>query len=192
MKTTQLLLIPAIAVMALVGCKSKKTTPVQKETGAVEISVPFSSKEYRSDENAFRAKQMGKSPDMATAKKIAFQNARAEMAGNINAVVKRVTDQYTNQRTVGNAQEFENKFEELSREVVNQEMSNVKEIGEKIFKEPDGSYSYWIAIEANKKEIFEKVDSKISADAKLKLDYDKMKFQQIFDAEMKKLAEEGK
>jgi hypothetical protein len=34
--------------------------------------------------------------------------------------------------------------------------------------------------------------SKISNDAKLKLDYDKQKFQQIFDAEMKKLAEEGK
>jgi hypothetical protein len=114
------------------------------------------------------------------------------MAANINALVKRVTDQYTNQRSVGNAQEFENKFEELAREVVNLEMSNVKEIGEKIFKETDGAYSYWIAIEANKKEVFDKIDSKISSDAKLKLDYDKQKFQQVFDAEMKKLAEEGK
>ncbi len=192
MKTSHLLLIPAVAVLTLAGCKSKKKTPVQKETGAVEITVPFSSKEYRSDENTFRAKQTGKSPDLATAKKIAFQNARAEMAANINAVVKRVTDQYTNQRTVGNTQEFENKFEELAREVVNMEMSNVKEIGEKIFKEPDGGYSYWIAIEADKKAVFEKIDSKISGDAKLKLDYDKQKFQQIFDAEMKKLAEEGK
>jgi hypothetical protein len=103
-----------------------------------------------------------------------------------------VTDQYTNQRTVGNTQEFENKFEELSREVVNMEMSNTKEIGEKIFKEPDGGYSYWIAIEADAKKVFEKIDSKISGDAKLKLDYDKQKFQQIFDAEMKKLADEGK
>jgi len=191
-RTSHVLLIPAIAVLALAGCKSKKTTPVQKETGAVEITVPFSSKEYRSDENTFRAKQTGKSPDLATAKKIAFQNARAEMAANINATVKRVTDQYTNQRTVGNTQEFENKFEELAREVVNMEMSNVKEIGEKIFKEPDGAFSYWIAIEADKKTVFEKIDSKISADAKLKLDYDKQKFQQIFDAEMKKLADEGK
>ena len=191
MKTKQLLLIPAIAVITLAGCKSKKT-PVQKETGAVEISVPFSSKEYRSDENFFRAKQVGKSPDLATAKKIAFQNARAEMAGNIQATIKRVTDQYTNQRSVGNTQEYENKFEELAREVVNMQLSNVKEIGEKIFKETDGSYSYWIAIEAGKKEVFEKMDAKISNDAKLKLDYDKQKFQQIFDAEMKKLAEEGK
>jgi hypothetical protein len=192
MKPTQLLLIPAIAVMALTGCKSKKQTPVQKETGAVEISVPFSGKEYRSDNENFRAKQIGKSPDIATAKKIAFQNAKAEMAGNINSVIKRVTDQYTNQRTVGNTQEFENKFEELAREVVNMEMSNVKEIGEKIFKESDGAYSYWIAIEASKKDVFDKLDSKISSDAKLKLDYDKQKFQQIFDSEMKKLAEEGK
>jgi hypothetical protein len=192
MKTTKLLLVPAVAVLILAGCKSKKTTPVQKETGAVEISVPFSSKEFRSDENNFRSKQVGKSPDIATAKKIAFQNAKAEMAGNINSTVKRVTDQYTNQRTVGNTQEFENKFEELAREVVNMEMSNVKEIGEKIFKEPDGGYSYWIAIEANKKDVFDKLDAKISSDAKLKLDYDKQKFQQIFDSEMKKLADEGK
>ncbi|MBL7918863.1 MAG: hypothetical protein JNJ40_01035 [Bacteroidia bacterium] len=191
MKTTNLLLIPAIAVLTLAGCKSKKT-PIQKETGAVEISVPFSSKEYRSDEDNFRAKQVGKSPDLATAKKIAFQNAKSEMAANINSTIKRVTDQYTNQRTVGNTQEFENKFEELAREVVNLEISNVREIGEKIFKETDGSFSYWIAIEAAKKTIFEKLDSKISNDAKLKLDYDKQKFQSIFDAEMKKLADEGK
>ena len=193
MKTIQLLSIPALALSLLaVSCKSKKATPVQKETSAIEITVPFSSKEYRSNDDFFRAKQVGKSPDLATAKKIAFQNARAEMAANINSMVKRVTDQYTNQRTVGNTQEFENKFEELAREVVKLEMSNVKEIGEKIFKETDGAYSYWIAIEAGKKEVFDKIDSKISNDAKLKLDYDKQKFQQIFDAEMKKMAEEGK
>jgi hypothetical protein len=192
MKTTKLLLIPALAMLTIAGCKSKKGTPIQKETGAVEISVPFSGKEFRSDENAYRAKQVGKSPDLATAKKIAFQNAKAEMAGNIQSMIKRVTDQYTNQRTVGNTQEFENKFEELAREVVNLQMSNVKEIGEKIFKETDGAYSYWIAIEANKKEVFDKLDAKISNDAKVKLDYDKQKFQQIFDAEMKKLADEGK
>ncbi len=191
MKTTQLILIPAVAIAMLTACKSKKQ-PIQKETGAVEITVPFSESKYRSDNEAFRAKQVGKSPDLATAKKIAFQNARSEMAGNINSMVKRVTDQYTNQRTVGNTQEFENKFEELAREVVNLEMSNVKEIGEKIFKEPNGSFSYWIAIEAGKKEVFDKLDAKISSNASLKLDYDKQKFQQIFDAEMKKLADEGK
>jgi len=191
MKTTNLLLIPALAVLTLAGCKSKKTT-VQKETGAVEIVLPFSTKEFRSDEDHFRSKQVGKSTDLATAKKKAYLNAKSEMAGNINATIKRVTDNYTNSRTVGNTEEFENKFEELAREVVNLEMSNVKEIGEKTFIEPDKSYTYWIALEADKKTVFDKLDAKISNDAKLKLDYDKQKFQSIFDAEMKKLAEEGK
>jgi len=197
MKTKQLLLVPAIAVMALTGCKGKKQaaaapTPIEQKTGAVEISVPFSGKEYRSDEKFFRARQSGKSPDMATAKKIAFQNAKSELAGNINATIKRVTDQYTNQRTVGDKQEFENKFEELAREVVNMQLSNVREMDSKVFQENDGKYTYWVAIEASKEEVFQKMDERISSDAKLKLDYDKMKFQQIFDAEMKKLAEEGR
>jgi hypothetical protein len=194
MKTIQLLTIPALALSLLaVSCKSKKPVSVAKQEGLIEISTPFDSKEYRSDEENFRSKQSGKSPDLATAKKIAYQNARAEMAANINATVKRVTDQYTNQRTVGNAQEFENKFEELSREVVNLEMSNVKELGQKTFQDPsDKAYIVWIALESNKKAVFDKISDKISNDAKLKLDYDKQKFQQIFDAEMKKMAEEGK
>lgn len=193
MKTIKLLAIPVFALLVITGCKSKKPVSVAKQEGLIEISTPFDSKEYRSDEEHFRSKQSGKSPDLATAKKIAYQNARAEMAANINATVKRVTDQYTNQRTVGNTQEFENKFEELSREVVNLEMSNVKELGQKTFQDPsDKSYIVWIALEANKKSVFDKIDAKISSDAKLKLDYDKQKFQQIFDAEMKKMAEEGR
>jgi hypothetical protein len=193
MKTIKFLAIPAIALVLAAGCKSKKPVTVAKQEGLIEITTPFDSKEYRSDEENFRSKQSGKSPDLATAKKIAYQNARAEMAANINATVKRVTDQYTNQRTVGNTQEFENKFEELAREVVNLEMSNVKELGQKTFQDPsDKAYIVWIALEANKKGVFDKIDAKISGDAKLKLDYDKQKFQQIFDAEMKKMSEEGR
>ncbi len=52
---------------------------------------------------------------------------------------------------------------------------------------PDNSYSYWVAIEANKETVMKGFDKAISNDAKLKLDYDKMKFEQIFNEEMKKL-----
>lgn len=190
MKTTKLLLVPALAMMTLVGCKGKKATPIEKETGAKEISVPFSTKEYKTDEDFYRAKSSGKSIDMAAAKKIAMNNAKTEMASNIQTMIKKVTDQYTNQRTVGKDQEYENKFEELAREVTNQSLANVRVKDEKIFQEANGSYTYWVAIEADKKEVFKQIDSKISADKKLQVDYDKAKFQQIFDAEMKKLANE--
>ncbi|MGZ3921672.1 MAG: hypothetical protein ACXVNM_07930 [Bacteroidia bacterium] len=191
MKTSKLLLIPAIAVLTLAGCKAKKKT-VQQTTGAVEITLPFSSKEYRSDEDFYRAKNVGKSPDLATSKKIAMQNANNELADAIQTMIKKVTDQYTNQRTVGKDQEFENKFEEMARQVTNQTMSNVRVKDEKTFLESNGSYTYWVALEVGKKEVFANLDSKISNDAKLKLDYDKQKFQQIFDSEMKKLADEQK
>jgi hypothetical protein len=191
MKTAKLILVPVIATsLVAVSCKSKKATPIQKETGAKEITLPFSSKEYRTDEDFFRAKNVGKSPDLATAKKIAMNNAKSELASNIQTTIKKVTDQYTNQRTVGNKQEFENKFEELSREVTNLTISNIRVKDEKVFKEEDGSYTYWVAIEADKKTIFENIEKRISNDAKLRLDYDKKKFEEIFNAEMKKLAQE--
>lgn len=188
MKTAKLLLIPALAMLTIVGCKSKKKT-VQQTTGAVEIALPFSSKEYRSDEDFYRAKNVGKSPDLATSKKIAMQNATNELADAIQTMIKKVTDQYTNQRSVGKDQEYENKFEELARQVTNQTMSNIRVKDEKTFLEPNGSYTYWVALEVAKKEVFQNMDTKISNDAKLKVDYDKAKFQQIFDAEMKKMAE---
>lgn len=191
MKTTKLLLIPAIAILTLGGCKSKKKT-VQQTTGAVEITLPFSSKEYKSDEDFYRAKNVGKSPDLATSKKIAMQNATNELADAIQTMIKKVTDQYTNQRSSGKDQEYENKFEELARQVTNQTMSNIRVKDEKTFLEPNGSYTYWVALEVGKKEVFQNMDSKISNDAKLKLDYDKQKFQQIFDSEMKKMADEQK
>lgn len=191
MKTMKLLVVPAIAATLVAGgCKSKKGTPIQKETGAKEITLPFSSKEYKTNEEFFRARNVGKSPDLATAKKIAMNNAKSELASNIQTTIKKVTDQYTNQRTVGNKQEFENKFEELSREVTNLTIGNIVVKDEKVFKEEDGTFTYWVAIEADKKTIFDNIEQKISNDAKLKLDYDKKKFEEIFNAEMKKLAQE--
>ncbi|GHV68944.1 hypothetical protein FACS1894199_16960 [Bacteroidia bacterium] len=177
----------AMAVLAGVvatGCGGSKK--VSSEKGATEIVTPLSGKEYRSDKDYFRTSQSGKSPDLATAKKIALQNAKAELAGNIQSTVKAVTENYTNQRSVGDKQEFENKFEENARTVVNQSLNDVKIIGEKTFKEKDGRFTYYIAIEVSKEPIVNNIADRISKDAKLQLDFDKHQFQKTFDEEMKK------
>ena len=187
----QNLIIPSLMIAMVLSTTSCKTPQnIEKTTGAVEISVPFSDSKYKTDKDFFRAKNIGKSIDLATSKKIALQNAKSELAGNIQSIMKAVTDQYTNQRTIGNAQEFENKFEELAREAVMLSVSNVREIGEETFKELDGGFSCWTAIEVGKKEVFDKLDSKISGDAKLKLDYDKQKYEKIFNEEMEKLRQD--
>ncbi len=180
-----------ILALSLSSCKSKKnTTPIEKTTGAVEISVPFSSKEYYSDKDNFRAKSSGNSIDLQTAKKIAMQNAKSEMAGLVQTTIKKVTEQYTQQRQMGNQQEFNNKFEELAREVTNQQLTDIAVIGEKLFKEQNGTYTYWIAIEANKQVVLNGIEKTISNNQKLAQDYDKKKFEEIFNSEMDKLAKE--
>ena len=117
-------------------------------------------------------------------------NAKAELSGLVNSTIKSVTDQYTNQRTVGSKLELEIKFEELGREVVNESLVDVNIMDEKVFKETDNNFTYWVAIEMSKDAVLENLANKISNDEKLQLDYDKMKFEQIFNSEMEKLKNE--
>lgn len=184
----------ALAVMATIvaapSCKSKKGTPINKQTGAIEIAVPFNTKEFQSDKESFRSKASGNSMDLTTSKKIALQNAKSEMAGLIQTTIKKVTEQYTNQRQISSTQEFSNKFEEMAREVTNQELVDVRIIGERIFQEPDKNYTYWVAIEANKQAVLNGIDKGISKNAKLQQDYDRKKFEEIFNQEMEKLEKE--
>jgi hypothetical protein len=186
---TKTLVILMIGIATInVSCKSKKVAiSIEKENKSTEISVPFSTKEFYSDNENFRAKSNGNSIDIATSKKIALQNAKSEMAGIINTTIKKVTDQYTKQSTIDNQQEFNNKFEEISREVTNQQLVDVKIIGEKLFKEQNNTYTYWIAIESNKQDILNGIQKGISNQKKLEQDYDKKKFEEIFNSEMDKL-----
>jgi hypothetical protein len=67
---------------------------------------------------------------------------------------------------------------------------DIKMLGEKLFKETNNTYTYWIAIEANKQAVLNGIDKGIAANKKIEQDYDKKKFEEIFNAEMEKLAKE--
>jgi hypothetical protein len=188
MKTNRLLCIILVSALGFtsVGCKTgKKVTTAS--VGMEEITVPLTGKEYQSNKELFRAKSSGKSPDMATAKKIALNNAKTEIAGLISTKIKSVTDNYTNQRSVTNAQDFENKFENLGREVVSQQLNDVSIIGEKVFKDKTGTVEYWVAIEVSKEAIMNGITNKVGQNQKLQIDYDKKKFEEVLKAEMDKL-----
>ncbi|MBP7809009.1 MAG: LPP20 family lipoprotein [Bacteroidia bacterium] len=183
MKLNPTITLSVLALMLSVNaCKPKKS--LQKSEGSVEITnIPLSTKEYKTNKDYFRATTSGKSPDMAASKKIAMLNAKSEMASSIQSTVKKVSEQYTNQVTVGNKMEFEAKFEELQREVVSQKMSDVRIAGEKILKQPDGSFEYWICLEMAKDAILNGIQNS----DKNKLNYDKKKYEEIFNQEMQKL-----
>ncbi len=176
------------SVIVFFSCSSKKE--LTKADNSTEIKIPLTGKEYETNKDYFRAKQVGESPDLATAKKMAEHNAKSEMAGNIQSLIKRVTDQYINQRAIKDKKEWENKFDERSLEVVKQELNNVKIIGEKLLQKNDKTYQYWLAIEASKEAILNGIDKGVSSDAKLQLDFDKHQFEKIFNEEMEKFEKE--
>ena len=173
---------------ALVSCGGSKPS-VQDSGLGKEVVVPCSDVDFHSDQKFFRGTGSGTSQDQGTAKNKASLDANSNLAASINRTIKTVTDRYTNDRQIGANSEFEQKFEMLTRDVVNQELNNVATVCSKSYIK-DGKWSYYVAAEVAKDELLNKIKDKISKDQKLQLDYDKQKFENIFNEEMNKLAGE--
>ncbi len=188
MKRNFLLILPSLLIasgLILDGCKSNKSQPTPK--GEVEIIVPCSGPEFFTNDKVFRANSIGESLDQVTSKKKALANARAELAASISTLVKAVTDNYVNSREFNNKEEVEERFEQLNREVVNQKLTGVKTICEKLVQTSSGKYKTYIAIELSAAELVAEYNERLSTDERLKIDYDYEKFKNTFDAEMSKM-----
>lgn len=195
MKNNQIaksILLLAVLGMFVVfnSCKSKEK--IAKIPGEEIIEVYCSGPEYFANAEYFRANQVGESLDQATAKKKAMSNARADMASSVETTIKGVIDNYVNSRELNNTEEVEERFESLTREVINQKLTGVKTICEKTTRTTDGKYKTYIALELAGDELMNAMNERLSNDAKLKIDYDYEKFKNTFDEEMKKMeAERG-
>lgn len=188
--TKNLFLALAVAgAFTMASCGGSKKAATTDNSMGTEINVPCSDVEFHSDAKFFRGTGMGTSQDLSTAKRKASLDANTNLAASINRTLKSVTDRYTNERTFNDASEFEEKFEQLSRDVVNQELNNVSTVCSKTFNK-DGKYNVYVAVEVAKDELLNNIKDRISKDQKLQLDYDKMKFEQIFNEEMDKIANE--
>ncbi len=183
-KLTYSLLVLAAAVFA-VGCKGKKETAQPK--GEVEVIVPCSGSEYFTTNKVFRANSIGESQDQQTSKKKALTNARNELAQSIQTTVKTVTDNYVNSREMNNREEVEERFESLNREIVDQTITGVRTICEKLMKTESGTYKTYIALELSAADLVSAYNEKISKDERLRIDYDYEKFKETFEKEMDKM-----
>ncbi|MFN8340051.1 MAG: hypothetical protein U0V64_00165 [Cyclobacteriaceae bacterium] len=181
---TRSAMVVAIAAAVLAGCKSKEKTP----DGEKEVVVPCSGPDYFTSNKVFRANSIGESMDQVTSKKKALTNARNELAQAIQTTVKTVTDNYTNSRAMNKREELEQRFEQLNREVVDQTLSGVRTICEKLVQTKEGNYKTYIAIELSADDLVKQYNERLSKDDRLKIDYDYEKFKNTFDAEMEKRA----
>jgi hypothetical protein len=176
-------MLVALAALFIEGCKSKEKAP----KGESEVAVPCSGADFFTTNKFFRSNSIGESQDQVTSKKKALANARAELAASIQTTVKAVTDNYVNSREMNNKEEVEERFEQLNREIVDQRLSGIKTICEKLMKTQGGTYKTYIALELSADELVKSYNEKLSKDERLKIDYDYEKFKETFDKEMEKL-----
>ncbi len=187
MKRNYSLILPALILASafiLDSCKGKKT---QTPKGETEISVPCSGPDYFTTKEAFRANSIGESMDQVTSKKKALSNARAELASSISTTVKAVTDNYVNSREFNNKEEVEERYEQLNREVVNQEIQGTRTICEKLVQTAEGKYKTYIAIELSADNLVAAYNERLSQEERTKIDYDYEKFKKTLEDEMSKM-----
>ena len=179
-----LMFLSLVASMSSCKSKEKATKKTSKsEVGKILDALPCE-EEGRSNKKFFRATGMATSSDLALAKEKALLNAKQRIVTLINSNTKTVTDRYVNEREFGEASEFEAKFENLTREVADETITNLVVTCEKASVLDNGKYRGFVAIEVDKEDVLNGINTKLSNQAKLQVDYDKMKFEQIFNDEM--------
>lgn len=178
-----------IAVIALLSfntaCKSKKKA-VDPPKGEVEIVLPCS--EFKTDGDFFRAYSFGESQDMNVAKKKALSNAKSELAGMISTTMKVVGDNYVKSTEVNNKEEVLERFEENARTLINEKLSGVKPICDRVMQvSATGKYKYYIALELSGDDIVKDYYNSLTKTESILVDYNYEKFKKTFDEEMSKM-----
>lgn len=185
MKKLSIIVLIVATTLSFTSCKGTKS--VAKNTGGFkEVKIPCGDK-GKSDSKHFRANSVGKSNDMATSKDKALVITKQRLASLISSKVKAVSERYVNEMDVAGATEFEQTFENMTRDVVNQQLVDITITCEKTGVKDDGSYETYIALEVDKESIYNGIDQGISKDKKLQVMYDRAKFKEKYDEEMSKL-----
>ena len=152
----KLTLAVIIAAAVIVSCKTKKTTTTDKQSGMEIINVPCD--EFGlSNDKVFRATQSQKSSDLSLSREKALTVSKQRLAGLIETKIKSVTDRYVDEYQTSNALEMKGKFNNLTREVINQQLNDVRVICEKTAREKDGTYTTFTAVEMNKDALKEEI-----------------------------------
>ncbi|MDE6622789.1 MAG: hypothetical protein K2K30_00105 [Alistipes sp.] len=178
----------ATALLLLAGTascgSSKKAAGTPAPVGMTEEVVPLSGPQYRSDAEYFRAVQNGVSTDRSTAQKIAMQNCRQELAANIQAELQVVIENYVKEQNTGVAAENKSQYQEMAYTTVKQRLNDVQIVEEKIYRQEDGSYRFYVCLQMPKSAIETAVEAAIAKDAKLNLEFDREQFKKVFEERM--------
>ena len=164
-------------IMGIASCSSNQYGKKVKE--------PFQGSKYESNNNWFRAVGKGISTQDNIAKSKADLDAKTTLAGQLNTSVKKVADQYLGQTENADAADVADKFQSLSREVMNTEMADLRKFDE--VKCHDGEkYTVFVAYEIKKNAMFRYLKKQAKTSEKLN-DAERKQIEEIIDEELEKL-----
>ncbi len=168
-----------------VSCSNKIK---QTDNKFKKIDQPFDAPKYYSDKKHYRSTGQGKSLDLTVAKRIAETNARQAMAAQIEVKVRSVGEQFLQNREISNKLTTTSKYEDITRTVISETLTQVKIIGQESYQSQKGSsgeYIHYVAMEMPTTAIVDEMSEKISSDEELKQDFDLKKFREIYEQELK-------
>lgn len=146
----KLISILALSVLIAISCGAPK--------GLTEVKSPFSGSSYEGSRRFFRATGSGESRDAETAKSKALLLAKQRLASFVQTQINQVAENYSAERQISdNLGDFSTRFQQLTREVLSQTIVDISIIGDKTYKNKSGNFVSYIALEAKKKVVYQKL-----------------------------------
>ncbi|MBQ8308013.1 MAG: hypothetical protein IJX56_04335 [Alistipes sp.] len=68
--------------------------------------------------------------------------------------------------------------------IVSQQLTDVQVVEEKLYREQDGNYRYYVCLQMPKKTLEEATADALANDAKLNLEFDREQFKKVFQEQM--------
>lgn len=171
-------------LLFLAGCASSPF--------GTKVKEPFRGGAYESNNRFFRATGKGESSSDNIARGKADIDAKTILAGQINTTMKQVADNYMGQTENERAADVAEKFQSLSRQVMNTDMADLRKIGEqKYFNKKENKYTVFIAYEIKKNAMFRFMKKQAKLDNTIN-EKQQALIQKILDEEEKKADAEDK
>lgn len=181
--TTTTLLLTGILLLASCNPKSGPA--------GTKVKQPFTGGKYESNAAWFRGTGQGSSVNQNIAKGKADIEAKNQLSGQVGVNMRSVTDQYLGQTENANAADVADKFQSLVRGVMNNELADLRKIGEETyFNEETKEYTVYMAYEIKKAAMFRFMKKQARTDRKVSEQELKV-MDEILDQEIKRAEAAG-
>ena len=150
--------ILALLVVFSTGCSSNLGTQVKE---------PFSGRSYMSNGRYFRATGKGVSTRDQVANTKAEMEAHKALAQQVSTSIKVVSDNYMQDVQGEHVNEAIERFENLTREITNTTIGDLRKVGTKKFLQEDESYAVYVAYEIKKSAMFRFLKKKAKLDVNI-------------------------